>query len=235
MEFAASRFAPGRHVTGMMLVVLFHVALIYALVSGLAKRVVDVVRSPIDTKIIEEPRKPPPPPPKLVLPPPPLVAPPPPPFIPPPEIRLQKAPPPPPLRVMSPTPPPAPVVMTPVPVPAPQAPPAPPAAVPAPAPAPVAKPAAAPAPVSAGIACSNYREVVGQAVFPRQARRQGLTEGDVLMQFTLTADGQIRDVKSVRATHRVFARASALVVQMFKCQGQGRDVVVTVPFSYRLE
>ena len=54
------------------------------------------------------------------------------------------------------------------------------------------------------------------------------------MQFTLTPDGQIRDVKAIRATYPVFARASADVVKNFKCLGQGRSVIINVPFSYKL-
>ena len=240
MDFRQRRFEPSRHLTGIMLVLLFHVALIYALLSGLAKRVVDVVRSPLETEIIEEPKKPLPPLPELALPPPPLLAPPPPPFIPPPEIRLRQPPPPPPIVAVQPAPPPAPIVIAPVPAPAPPAPvaapPAPPAPPPPPPPAPAPPaPKPAPAPVSAGVACSNYREVVSEAVYPRQARRLGIPGGDVLMQFTLTANGQIRDIKALRATHRVFAQASARVIGSFKCLGQGRDVIVTVPFSYKLE
>ncbi len=80
----------GRRAVGIVVVVVFHVALFYALVSGLARKVVEVVRAPIETKIIAEvkppeERPPPPPPPKL--------APPPPAFIPPPEVRLQNTPP----------------------------------------------------------------------------------------------------------------------------------------------
>ncbi len=76
----------GRRITGMTVVIVFHIALAYALVHGLARKIVEVVKAPLETKIIEEvkpppPDKPPPPPPKL--------APPPPPYIPPPEIQIQ--------------------------------------------------------------------------------------------------------------------------------------------------
>src|SRR5216683_2947954 len=66
----------------------FHVVLIYALVHGLARKIVEVVRAPLETKIIEEIKRPPPeqPPPP---PPPPKLATPPPPFIPPPEVQVQ--------------------------------------------------------------------------------------------------------------------------------------------------
>jgi protein TonB len=68
-------------------VVAFHVALIYALIHGLARQIVEVIRQPLETKIIEEikapppDKPPPPPPPKLAMPPPP--------YIPPPEVQVQ--------------------------------------------------------------------------------------------------------------------------------------------------
>jgi protein TonB len=68
------------------LVVLLHIALGYALISGLARKVIEVIKPPIETKIIEEIKKPPP---DTPPPPPPKLAAPPPPFIPPPEINIQ--------------------------------------------------------------------------------------------------------------------------------------------------
>ena len=77
----------------LALVVLLHVVLIYALVTGLARRAVEVLKHPIETKIVEEkkpvaPDVPPPtrlPPPKFEVPPPP--------YIPPPEVHIQQPPP----------------------------------------------------------------------------------------------------------------------------------------------
>jgi protein TonB len=85
------RQASSARLVGAGLVVLLHVGIIYALVTGLAHRVVDVVRAPIETKIIDEvrPERPPPPPP------PPEFTPPPPAFVPPPEIHIETPPPPP--------------------------------------------------------------------------------------------------------------------------------------------
>ncbi|HTN28621.1 MAG TPA: energy transducer TonB [Burkholderiales bacterium] len=76
----------GRRFTGLAVVVVLHVVLGYALVEGLARKIVEVVRQPLETKIVEEvkpppPEKPPPPPPKLSTPPPP--------YIPPPEVQVQ--------------------------------------------------------------------------------------------------------------------------------------------------
>jgi len=220
MNFAERQADPRRHLVGMAVVVLFHALVVYALVTGLAKRVVDVIRAPIETKVIEEIKKPPPPP-EVVLPPPPKLEAPPPPFIPPPEIQIATPPPPAPtITATTPTPPPAPVVIAPAPPP-----------VVAAAPAPVAPPA----PVSAGVVCSNYQSVMGDVAYPREAQRQGIEKGDALIQFTLSPTGEVKDIKVIRASHQIFARNSMRIVGEYKCQGQGREVTVQVPFGYKLQ
>src|SRR5438445_591888 len=102
----AQPHASGRRFTGLIITVALHIVLIYALIHGLARKIVEVVAPPLETKIIAEvkppqPEKPPPPPPKLATPPPP--------FIPPPEVNIQipvqQAPT---ITAVSPTPPPAP-------------------------------------------------------------------------------------------------------------------------------
>ena len=102
-----------RQLTGLVVTVILHIVLIYALIHGLARKIVEVVSAPLETKIIEEIKppedKPPPPPPKLTTPPPP--------FIPPPEVNIQM-----PMQqaptisvAPSPTPPAAPVAIVPAP------------------------------------------------------------------------------------------------------------------------
>jgi protein TonB len=198
-------------------VLLFHALLIYALVTGLAKKVVDVVRAPIETKVIEEVKKPPPPP-EVVVPPPPKLEAPPPPFIPPPEIQIANPPPAPTITATTPTPPPAPVTIT-----------------PAPPPVVAAAPAPAPAVALASVVCSNYSTVMGDVAFPREATRQGIDRGEATIQFTLSASGEVKDIRAVSASNQIFARNSIRIVGAYKCKGQGRDVTVTVPFSYKLE
>ena len=128
MNFAERQRDPRRHLVGFTVVVLFHGLLVYALLTGLAKKVIDVVRAPIETKVIEEIKKPPPPP-EIVVPPPPRLEAPPPPFIPPPEVQIATPPPPQPtITAVTPTPPPAPVVIAPAPPPVVAAAPPPPAA-----------------------------------------------------------------------------------------------------------
>ena len=75
-----------RRLVGFAVVVVFHVVLVYALINGLARKIVEVIQAPLETTIIEEVK--PPPPDKPPPPPPPKLAMPPPPFIPPPEVRI---------------------------------------------------------------------------------------------------------------------------------------------------
>lgn len=89
MDFSQVDKNPGKKFTGLIGVVLLHVFIVYALVSGLARNVVEIIKAPIETKLIEE-VKPPPPPPDTPPPPPPKMVAPPPPFIPPPEVSVQQ-------------------------------------------------------------------------------------------------------------------------------------------------
>jgi protein TonB len=89
VNYAEAQRNPGKHSVGFGIVVVLHVLLGYALISGLAKRVVEVAMKPVETKIIEE-IKPPPPPPPENLPPPPKNMPPPPAFVPPPEVNINQ-------------------------------------------------------------------------------------------------------------------------------------------------
>jgi protein TonB len=91
VDFAESQRNPGKHPVGLIVVAVLHVVLGWALVNGLGKRIVDVIKLPLDTKIIEEVKPPPPPPPEN-LPPPPKNLPPPPAFVPPPEVQIAPQP-----------------------------------------------------------------------------------------------------------------------------------------------
>jgi protein TonB len=216
MVFSRQQADPRRHMLGLALVIVLHVAVIHALVTGLAKKVVDIVRAPIDTRVVEEVRKPPPPP-ELVVPPPPRLDAPPPPFIAPPEIQMQAPPQQPPTITATSTPPPEAVAIAPM------------------APAVPAEKPAAPAPLSAGIVCANYASVMGALAYPREAMRQGIERGDATLLFTVDALGAVKDIRVESASHPIFARAGARIVADYRCQGQGRDVLVRVPFGFRLE
>jgi protein TonB len=217
MDYARQQRNPSRHLIGIGGVVLFHALVIYALVTGLARKVVEVVKGPIEVKVIEEVKTPPPPP--EVVPPPPKMAAPPPPFIPPPEINIAQPTTAPTITAVTREAPPAPMA----PVIQPPAPPAPKAPPPAPA-----------GPRSARVVCPNYVEVMSKIEYPRQALLEG-TEGEVLIEFTVAADGQIKDVVIKSSSNRVFNRAALGAVQSgLACQGQGQDVRVQAPVSFKI-
>ena len=60
MDYAQQQRNPGKHLIGISFVIVFHVALVYALVNGLAHKIVEIVKKPYETKLIEEAKKPPP-------------------------------------------------------------------------------------------------------------------------------------------------------------------------------
>jgi periplasmic protein TonB len=93
MAFSETQ-APATRLVGIAFVVLLHALLIYTLVTGLDYRAIEVVRAPIEARIIEEAKPPPPeapPPPSPQLAPPPPAA-----FVSPPEVHIEMPPPPPP-------------------------------------------------------------------------------------------------------------------------------------------
>jgi protein TonB len=87
VSYAEAQENANKRLTGLVAVLVFHAVLGYALVNGLARKIVEVVTQPLETKIIEEVK--PPPPDKPPPPPPPRLAAPPPPYIPPPEVQVQ--------------------------------------------------------------------------------------------------------------------------------------------------
>ena len=216
MNFSQQQADPRRHLPGIAFVVLFHALIVWALVSGLAKKVVEVVRVPIETKVIEEIKKPPPPP-EVIVPPPKLEAPP-PPFIPPPEVQVVAPPPPEPtITATTPTPP-ATVPFTPV---------APPAAAPAAAPA---------APVQAGVACSKMVNFS----MPTVPAASTVTSGNLIYLATVK-DGKITsfEIASIRLeggndqrVRRSFIANAEAAVRQYVCSG---NAVITQEFVFKLE
>jgi protein TonB len=168
----------GRHAPSIVLVTILHLILGYALVTGLARRVVEVIKAPLETKIIEEIKKPPP---DVPPPPPPKMATPPPPFIPPPEINIQvpQVTPPPTITTVTTTPPP-------------------------PGPPPVAQPIQ-PAPQT--VVRREYKAAYRvDPVFPRQAQRDGIS-GRVIAHVVVQPNGSVSEVRIISAQPpRVFDR-----------------------------
>ncbi|MEI7516061.1 MAG: energy transducer TonB [Betaproteobacteria bacterium] len=213
---------PSSRVKGIVIVVALHVLIGYALVSGMARKGLELVKKPLEAVVIQEviiPPPPPPPPPKKVEPPKemPKVQAPPPPFVPPPDVA-------PPVASTAPaivathTPSPAPAVI------APPAPPAPPAPA-APAPAPVV---AGPKRSAIGVACPT--QVAPE--MPRKAIQDG-TEGVVKAQI-LIRNGVVQEVTIVSGP-RVFHSAVKNAIAQYKCVADGPEVLATQEFNFKVE
>ena len=218
MDFSQRQADPRRHLIGLTAVIAFHVLVVYALVTGLAKKVVDVVRAPIETKVIEVIKKPPPPP-EIIVPPPPKLEAPPPPFIPPPEIQITAPPPPQPtITATTPTPPPAPVVIAPTP----------PAVVEAP-PAPPAPPAPKPAVVSIGVVCPT----MVKPVMPVKAARDGI--GGVVRARATIRGNKVVNVDIISSQPRgLFDAAVRAAMMQYTCQTTvDADVLAEQEFGFK--
>lgn len=206
MDYAQQQRQPGKHLTGITVVLILHVIVVYALVTGLARKAMDVIKQPMTTKVIEEVKKPPPPdtppppPPKLVQ----II----PTFVPPPEVQISS-----PVQQV--------VISNPTPIAPPvYAPPKPVVVVP-------------PAPPSVGTACPNSQQIRTEIKYPAAARKDGI-QGEVLVEFTVATNGEIKDVDVKSSSNRVFNSVSVNAVRQFKCNAQSRDVRVQVPFSFKL-
>ena len=169
MNLVQAEHNPAKKLVGIAAVVVFHLLLLWALVSGLATKVVDAVKAPVVATII--PPVKPPPPPKLTPPPPQKLLPPPPAYVPPPEVVVRQAPPP---TVV------AAVTAKPAPVPPPT--PTPVAAAPAPAPAPKAD-VRTPAVIDAAKNCTKPE-------YPALSERRE-EEGTVTLRFTIDVSGHV--------------------------------------------
>ncbi len=199
----------GRRSIGLAIAILAHILLIYGLLNGLGRKVIEVIKQPLETKIIEEVKPPPPPPPEAPPPPPKLAAPP-PPFIPPPEIKIATPPPPAPtITAVVSEPPPAPV--------------APVIQKPAPVEAPVvAKPAPPPPPPPKPRFRTNVRPIYVPpveelvAAYPRQAAREGIT-GRVVLHITVSPSGDVKDaVVKESQPKRIFDKVARDYVMRYK-------------------
>jgi len=178
VDYADSQRSWGKHAPSIIFVIILHILVGYALVSGLARKVVDVIKQPLETKIIEEVKKvipdtPPPPPPKLATPPPP--------FIPPPEVNVV-----------------VPIQQTQTAI----------TTTTTERPPPGPPPVAQPQPTAQPAVRRNFSPISRvQVIFPRDAIKKGIDSGTVVAHAYVQADGSVKEVRIVSAQpSRVFDR-----------------------------
>jgi len=191
---------PSRQFGAVAVAGALHVALVYALMNGMASQIAEVVWTPTQVKLVEAPPPPPPPPPPP-LPSPPLVAPA-PLYVPPPAVRIDTPPPAPPMTVTTKAPPisdPPPVL------------PVPPAS-PRPTPAPVALVLPAPPPHYQARAAALDVARCDRPAYPATALRQQVS-GTTRIRFRVDAAGRVQQSELLRPSgvdlaHRALDRAA---------------------------
>jgi protein TonB len=215
MDYARQQRDPARHIIGIAFVVLVHVFVIWALLTGLGKQMVEVIKKPLSATIIEEIKAPPPPPP----PPPPKK------IVEPPKIQVQQpyVPPPdiPPPVVAS-----EPVISAPTAV----APTEPVAIAPPP---PVAAPPAPPKPaIRQGVSCHTMEK----PSFPREAIKAGVQKGTVHAILTIDENGNVANVQITQAEPaRVFDRVVRDTLVDWKCAADGTKYQASVEINFTLK
>jgi len=210
MDFARQQRDPTKHLIGIAFVVLMHLFVIYALLTGLGRTMMQIVKKPLSATIIEEIKLPPPPPPKkieLPRPPPPKVE----TFVPPPDVPVVSAPTGPTITVVTPKAP-EPKVEQPV---------------VAPPPPPPPKPA-----VRRGIKPVSRED----PVYPRSAIRLGIEKGHVVARVMIDEKGNVTDVIIVSADPpKHFDKAVTDALSQWKFTAEGEKYVAEVEVNFSLK
>ena len=213
MDFAQQQRNPTRHLIGMAFVILLHILVIYALVTGLARKAVEVIKKPLTATIIEEvklPPPPPPPPPKRVIEPPKAQPVPVQPYVPPPDIPAPQAPTEPVISAPTITPPTEPHV--------------------------IAPPVQAPAPPKPAIRKGITPISKVDPIYPREAIRAGVAKGKVVARLSIDEKGLVTEVRIVESDPPgVFDKEVRRALSQWKFQAEGEKFVGEVELTFVLK
>jgi periplasmic protein TonB len=212
MDFAQQQRNPTRHLIGVAIVVLLHILVIYALLTGLARTAIEVIKKPLSATIIEEvklPPPPPPPPPKKMIEPPKAQAPV-QPYVPPPDIPVPAAPTESVISAPTTVAPTEPVVI---------------------APPVVAPPAPKPA-IRRGLVPIEKVE----PIFPKEAIRAGVEKGRVVARLFIDEKGLVTEVRIVEAVPpNVFNREVTRALSRWRFQAEGEKFVGEIELEFTLK
>ena len=215
MDYARQQRDPTKHAIGIVFVVVMHLLLIWALLSGLGKAVVEVIKKPLSATIVDEIKAPPPPPPppkKIVEVPKvqaPVQT-----YVPPPDIPVPTIEAPVITAVTPAPPPPEPYVIAPPAVVAPPAPPAP-------------KPA---------IRKNPKRTSGADLEYPRAALRAGIEKGQVIARVLIDEKGNVTDVVILSSDPpRVFDRTVIDGVKEWKYSAEGDKYIAEIEVVFQLK
>jgi protein TonB len=212
MDYAQQQRDPTKHAIGVAFVVLMHVLLVYALMTGLGRAIVEVVKKPLSATIIEELKlpPPPPPPPKRIVEAP-KVAPPVETYVPPPDVPVATTSTAPTISATTAAPPVEPHVIQ----------------------APVVAP---PAPPKPAVRRGVTRIAGDNPEFPKAAIREGITRGRVVARLAIDEKGNVTEVTIFSADPpRVFDRAVILALKEWKFASDGERYIAEQEFNFKLD
>jgi protein TonB len=214
MDFAQQQRDPTRHLIGIAFVILVHGLVIWALLTGMGSRIIEVIKKPIEATIVKpvELPPPPPPPPRKIIEAPKIKAveq----PYVPPPDVPVpvqSNAP----TITSTPTPPPKEYVIE-----------APPVVVAPPPPPP--KPA-----IRRGI----QRIGGDNPDYPKEAARAGINSGRVVARLHIDENGNVTQVEIVSSEPpRVFDKAVRNTLSDWKFRPEGEKYIGEVEINFVLK
>lgn len=85
-----------------------------------------------------------------------------------------------------------------------------------------------------GAACPNAQAILSTIEYPAQAWRAQLS-GEVLIEFTVTPSGAIKDLTVLKRAAPALTQASLQAISRLQCLGQGKDIRVQAPFTFKLQ
>ena len=214
MDYAQQQRDPARHIIGIGFVVLVHVLVIWALMSGLGSAVIQIIKKPLTATIIEEVKLPPPPPPpprKIIEQPrvqTPIET-----YVPPPDVPVPTTTAPV-ISAVTATPPTEPHVI---------------AAPPPTVQAPVAPPRPA---VRKGVVRTSGED----PSYPKEAIRAGVAKGRVVARLQIDEKGNVTDVNiTFSEPPRVFDKVVRAALETWKFRAEGERYVGEVEINFTLK
>ncbi|HXX86316.1 MAG TPA: TonB family protein [Casimicrobiaceae bacterium] len=210
MDFARQQRDPTRHLIGIVAVILIHVLVIYGLVTGLARKAVEVIKKPLNATIIEEIKAPPPPPP------------------PPKKIEIQQ-------KIQAPVQPYVPPPDIPVPTTTEPVISAPTTVVPT-EPHVIAPPVVAPPPPKPALRRGIVPISRVNPEYPVDAIRKRISSGQVIAHLNIDEKGNVTEVRIVKAEPpRVFDQEVIRALSQWKFQADGEKYVGEIEVNFTLK
>ena len=215
MDYARQQRDPARHMIGIAFVILVHALVIWALMSGLGKNVIQIIKKPLSATIIEEvklPPPPPPPPPRKIIEQPKVQA----PvetYVPPPDVPVTSAPTAPVISATTTTAPTEPHVIAPPP-----------------------QVVAPPAPPKPAVRRGITRLSGDDPQYPREAIRGGIAKGRVVARLQIDEKGNVTEVNIISSEPpRVFDKVVRAALEGWKFRAEGEKYVGEVEVNFTLK